>query len=75
MKLAIRLLTLMCAAAVVAVPMTSAVEAATTDSKTAKKHVKKPQRAPSVSSRARPSDNPFPPFDEDPDRKASGGGY
>jgi hypothetical protein len=55
--------------------MTSAVEAATTDSKTAKKHVKKPQRAPSVSSRARPSDNPFPPFDEDPDRKASGGGY
>jgi hypothetical protein len=74
-KFAIRLLTLtMYATVVAAVPMISPVDAATSGSKEAKKHYKKPQRGPVISSKAKPSDNPFPPMDEDPDRKAGGGG-
>ena len=75
-KLAIRLLTLtMYATAMVVAPLVSPVNAANTSSKEVKKHHKKPQRGPSLSSRAKPSDNPFPPMNEDPDRRVSGGGY
>jgi hypothetical protein len=75
-KLAIRLLTLtIYATATVAAPVVSPVNAANNDGKEVKKHHKKPQGGPSLSSRAKPSDNPFPPMNEDPDRRVSGGGY
>jgi hypothetical protein len=74
-KLAIRLgTTTICATAVLAVSMMP-VDAAVSASSEAKKHHKRHPREPAISSKARPSDNPFPPMNEDPDRKAAGGGY
>lgn len=72
-RFAIRLLTLaMYATALVAVPMVTPANAATNGSKEIKKHKKMTQRSPAIHDRR--SDNPFPPMDEDPDRKAGGGG-
>ncbi|MGO8912899.1 MAG: hypothetical protein ACLQDM_26740 [Bradyrhizobium sp.] len=78
-KFAIRLLILaMYATALVAVPMVTPAKAATNSSKQVnsskevKKKKKMTQRSPAI--RDHRSDNPFPPMDEDPDRKAGGGG-
>ena len=72
-KFAIRLLTLaMYATALVAVPMVAPAMAAE-HSKEMKKH-KKIHRSPGIANARSPSANPFPPMDEDPDRKAGGGG-
>jgi hypothetical protein len=75
-KFAIRLgITAICATAVLAASMILPVDAAVSASSDAKKHHKRHPREPAISSKARPSDNPFPPMNEDPDRKAAGGGY
>jgi hypothetical protein len=70
---ATRLLILaMYATSLVVVPMVIPAQAATTSSKEVKKKKKMTQRSPAI--RDHRSDNPFPPMDEDPDRKAGGGG-
>ena len=74
MKLSVPLLALTLCATVVAAPFVPPVNATTSAGKEVKKHYKKPQRGPTISSKAKPSDNPFPPMDQDPDRKAGGGG-
>jgi hypothetical protein len=72
-KLAIRLLTLtIYCAPLIMIPVVSPANAATNGNKHMKKHAKV-QRAPVVQSGKSP--NPFPPMNEDPDRKAAGGGY
>lgn len=72
-KFAIRLLTLaMYATPLAVVPMVTPVKAATNSSKEVKKKKKITQMSPGI--RNRRPDNPFPPMDEDPDRKAGGGG-
>ena len=74
-KFAIRLLTLsMYATALVAAPMVTPAKAAADSSKEMKKHKKKIHRSPGIANARSPSANPFPPMDEDPDRKAGGGG-
>ena len=74
-KFAIRLLTLtMYATALVAAPMVTPARAAADSSKEIKKHKKKIHRSPGIDNARSPSANPFPPMDEDPDRKAGGGG-
>lgn len=73
-KFAIGLLTLaVYATALVAVPMVTPARAAADSSKQMKKH-KKIHRSPGIANAKSPSANPFPPMDEDPDRKAGGGG-
>jgi hypothetical protein len=73
-KFAIGLLTLaVYATSLVAVPMVTPAKAATESSKQMKKH-KKIHRSPGIANARSPSANPFPPMDEDPDRKAGGGG-
>ena len=73
-KFAIRLLTLaVYATSLVAVPMVTPAGAAAESSKQIKKH-KKIHRSPGIANARSPSANPFPPMDEDPDRKAGGGG-
>jgi hypothetical protein len=75
-KLAIRLgITTICATAVLAVSMILPVDATVSARSEAKKHHRRHPREPAISSKARPLDNPFPPINEDPDRKAAGGGY
>ena len=72
-KFAILLLALtIFVAPLVAVRFVSSAVAATNSSKHLKKHARTHQ-TPAVQN-AR-SQNPFPPMDEDPDRKAAGGGY
>lgn len=72
-KSAITLLTLaMYATALAVVPTVTPAKAATNNSKEIKKKKKVSHRSPAIANR-RP-DNPFPPMDEDPDRKAGGGG-
>jgi len=72
-KFAVRLLAFaVFAAPLVAVPLVSPAAAATNGDKHVKKHARA-HRASAVQS-AR-SQNPFPPMNEDPDRKAAGGGY
>lgn len=75
-RFAIRLLTLaMYATALVAVPMITPARAAADSSKQMKKHKKETHhRSPGIATARSPSANPFPPMDEDPDRKAGGGG-
>lgn len=74
-RFAIRLLTLaMYATALVAVPMVTPVWAAADSSKHMNKHKKKTHRSPGIANARSPSANPFPPMDQDPDRKAGGGG-
>jgi hypothetical protein len=73
-KFATGLLTLaVYATALVAVPMVTPAKAAAESSKQMKKH-KKIHRSPGIANARSPSANPFPPMDEDPDRKAGGGG-
>jgi hypothetical protein len=73
-KFAIGLLTLaVYATSLVAVPMVTPARAAADGSKQMKKH-KKIHRSPGIANARSPSANPFPPMDEDPDRKAGGGG-
>ncbi len=73
-RFAMRLLILaMYATALGMVPVATPAEAATNGSKEIKKqHKRMTQRSPAIHDRR--SDNPFPPMDEDPDRKAGGGG-
>jgi hypothetical protein len=72
-KSTIRLLALVIyAMPMVAAPAVPPANAATDSSKHSKKHAKKIQRGPAVQSAK--SQNPFPPMDEDPDRRAGGGG-
>jgi len=59
-------------APLVAVPVVSPAAAATNGDKHVKKHART-HHAPAVQSAKSP--NPFPPMNEDPDRKAAGGGY
>ena len=74
-RFAIRLLTLaMYATALVAVPMVTPARAAADSSKQMKKHKQKIHRSPGTANAGSPSANPFPPMDQDPDRKAGGGG-
>ena len=74
-KFAIGLLTLaVYATALVAVPTITPAKAATDSSKEMKKHKNKKMTQKNPAIRDRSSDNPFPPMDEDPDRKAGGGG-
>jgi hypothetical protein len=74
-KFAIRLLTLaIYATGLVAAPMATPASAATDSGKEMKKHKKKIHRSPGIANARSPSANPFPPMDEDPDRKAGGGG-
>jgi hypothetical protein len=62
-KLAIRLgITTICATAVLAVSMILPVDATVSASSEAKKHHRRHPREPAISSKARPSDNPFPPM-------------
>jgi hypothetical protein len=72
-KFAIRLLTLaMYATALVAVPMVTPAKAAADSSKV----VKKKKNAGNLRiNTAKPSSSAWPPMYDDPDRKASGGGY
>ena len=73
-KFAIGLFTLaVYATSLVAVPMVTPAKAAAESSKQIKKH-KKIHRSPGIANARSPSANPFPPMDEDPDRKAGGGG-
>ena len=75
-KFAIGLLTLaVYATALLAVPMVTPATAAADSSKEMKKHNKKIHRSPGIANARSPSANPFPPMDEDPDRKPGGGGY
>ncbi|MGB9114198.1 hypothetical protein [Bradyrhizobium sp.] len=70
---AMRLLILaMYATALGMVPVATPAKAVTNGSKEIKKHKKMTQRSPAIHDRR--SDNPFPPMDEDPDRRAGGGG-
>jgi len=74
-KFAVRLLTLaMFATALVLVPMVTPAKAAAESAKEMKKHKKKIHRSPGIANARSHPDNPFPPMDEDPDRKAGGGG-
>jgi hypothetical protein len=72
-KFAVRLLTLaICAAALVALPAITTADAATNHGKHAKKHARMVQQAPAARD---PYKSPFPSnYDEDFDRKNSGGG-
>lgn len=73
-KFAIGLLTLaVYATSLVAVRVVTPAKAAAESSKQIKKH-KKIHRSPGIANARSPSANPFPPMDEDPDRKAGGGG-
>ncbi len=73
-KCAIGLLTLaVYTTSLAAVPMVTPAKAAAESSKQMKKH-KKIHRSPGIANARSPSANPFPPMDEDPDRKAGGGG-
>jgi len=77
-KLAIRLLMLsMLTTSLMATPIVTQVNAATTSSKHVNKHMKKGVRAMHQSPRvAGPSASPYPKnYDDDFDRKAAGGGY
>jgi hypothetical protein len=75
-KFAIRLLTLaIFATALAAFPAIPPADAATDGSTHAKKHTKKVQRHLVTQTARDPGKSPFPPMDEDMDRKrASGGG-
>jgi hypothetical protein len=69
----IRLLALaIFATPMMAIPVVSPANAATNDSKHVKKHAKSVHRAPAVQSAK--SQNPFPSYDDDFDRKNAGGG-
>ena len=73
-KFAIGLFTLaVYATSPAAVPMITPAKAAAESGKQIKKH-KKIHRSPGIANARSPSANPFPPMDEDPDRKAGGGG-
>ena len=74
-KFAIRLLTLaMYATALVVVPLVTPAKAATNSSTEIKKKKKVAHRSPGIANTRSPSANPFPPMNDDPDRKAGGGG-
>ena len=73
-RFAIRLLTLaMYATALVAVPMVTPAKAAA-DEQQANKEAQEDPPEPWDRQCQVTLDNPFPPMDEDPDRKAGGGG-
>jgi len=72
---AIRFLALViCVTPLVALAAVTPANAATSNGKHVKKHAKKPQQAPVVNN-ARPSNPGYPSVNEDPDRRAAGGGY
>lgn len=71
-KFTILLLTLaIFATPLVAIPMVSPADAATNGKNHVKKHAKKIQRTPAIQDASK---SPFPPIEEDFDRKNAGGG-
>jgi hypothetical protein len=75
-KIAILLLTLaIFTMTLLAVPLISPADAATDGSTHAKRHAKKMHRGPAIQNARNQNQSPFPPMNEDPDRRPPGGGY